>query len=146
MHWKVKVILMQSSSWIFKPYFDGLVQERRNSSALALELHLSCTDPLIWHNWWIFQQWSTRKFSSTHPNNDFSNFFYTLLMYIMKFSLVQMAFLPIWDGWMLIFFYLCIWHLGSSVPDFVEKVASCACSSWRFEHWLLKKYVRSWSW
>ena len=26
---------------------DGLVQERRNSSALALELHLSCTNPSI---------------------------------------------------------------------------------------------------
>ena len=25
--------------------FDGLVQERRNSSALAMELRLSCTDP-----------------------------------------------------------------------------------------------------
>ena len=28
-------------------YIDGLVRERRNSSANALELHLSCTDPLI---------------------------------------------------------------------------------------------------
>ena len=27
--------------------FDGLVQERSNSSALAMELHLSCTDPWI---------------------------------------------------------------------------------------------------
>ena len=25
--------------------FDGLVQERRNYSALAMELHLSCTNP-----------------------------------------------------------------------------------------------------
>ena len=29
-------------------HFDGLVQERRNCSALAMELHLSCTNPLIW--------------------------------------------------------------------------------------------------
>ena len=29
---------------------NGLVQERRNSSALALELHLSCTNPLKWSN------------------------------------------------------------------------------------------------
>ena len=29
-------------------YFDGLVQERHNSSALAMELHLSCTNPSIW--------------------------------------------------------------------------------------------------
>ena len=27
--------------------FDGLVQERRNSSALAMELRLSCTNPSI---------------------------------------------------------------------------------------------------
>ena len=29
-------------------YIDGLVQERRNSIANTLELHLSCTNPLIW--------------------------------------------------------------------------------------------------
>ena len=28
-------------------YIDGLVQERRNSSALAIELGLSCTNPSI---------------------------------------------------------------------------------------------------
>ena len=28
-------------------YIDGLVQERRNSSALAMELRLSCTNSLI---------------------------------------------------------------------------------------------------
>ena len=29
-------------------YFDGLVQERHNSIANALKLHLSCTNPSIW--------------------------------------------------------------------------------------------------
>ena len=29
-------------------YIDGLVQERRNSSALAMEFRLSCTNPLIY--------------------------------------------------------------------------------------------------
>ena len=29
-------------------HFDGLMQERRNSIANALELHLSCTKPSIW--------------------------------------------------------------------------------------------------
>ena len=33
-----------NSTWL---YFDGLVQERRNSIANALELHLSCTNPMI---------------------------------------------------------------------------------------------------
>ena len=28
-------------------YINGLVQERRNSSAKALELRLSCTNPLV---------------------------------------------------------------------------------------------------
>ena len=28
-------------------YMDGLVQERRNSSALAMEFHLSCINPSI---------------------------------------------------------------------------------------------------
>ena len=32
---------------IFWQHIDGLVQERRNSSALAMELHLSCTNPSI---------------------------------------------------------------------------------------------------
>ena len=31
-----------------KFHIDRLVQERRNSSALAMELRLSCTDPSIW--------------------------------------------------------------------------------------------------
>ena len=30
-----------------KLHVDGLVQERHNSSALAMELHLSCTNPLM---------------------------------------------------------------------------------------------------
>ena len=34
----------------FSAYIDGLVQERRNSIANALELHLSCTNPSI--QWW----------------------------------------------------------------------------------------------
>ena len=35
----------------FRPcYIHGLVQERRNSSALAMELRLSCSNPLICNN------------------------------------------------------------------------------------------------
>ena len=29
-------------------HVDGLVQERRNSKALAMELRLSCTNPLMY--------------------------------------------------------------------------------------------------
>ena len=35
----------------YKNYTDGLVQERHNSSALAMELRLSCTNPLILSCW-----------------------------------------------------------------------------------------------
>ena len=37
-----------SPSVVFFNDFNGLVQERRNSIAYAMELHLSCTNPLIW--------------------------------------------------------------------------------------------------
>ena len=48
----------ESNAWILKVprdlvasflsfHIDGLVQERRNSSALAMELRLSCTDSSI---------------------------------------------------------------------------------------------------
>ena len=33
---------------IFREYIDGLVQERRNLSALAMELRLSFTNPSIY--------------------------------------------------------------------------------------------------
>ena len=36
---------------LFGTHINGLVQERHNSSALAMELHLSCTDP-----WYIAVQ------------------------------------------------------------------------------------------
>ena len=38
----------ETISTIIWKQFEGLVQERRNSSALAMELHLSCTNPSIW--------------------------------------------------------------------------------------------------
>ena len=46
--------LLEPLSWcctqsgVSAPYFNGLVQERRNSSAIAMELRLSCTNPIHW--------------------------------------------------------------------------------------------------
>ena len=46
-------------------YFDGLVQERRNSIANALELHLSFTDPSMYDRKVMFPQInSTRQISN----------------------------------------------------------------------------------
>ena len=38
----------ESTVWNHWLDIDGLVQERRNSSALAMELHLSCINPSIY--------------------------------------------------------------------------------------------------
>ena len=35
-------------------HFEGLLQDCSNSSALALELLQSCTEPSIWYNWYVF--------------------------------------------------------------------------------------------
>ena len=40
-------------------YIDGLMQERRNSHALAMELRLSCINPSI------YGMWRHRKFMTT---------------------------------------------------------------------------------
>ena len=40
--------------WPPQAHLDGLVQERRNSIASAMELCLSCTNPSIW---WFWNQW-----------------------------------------------------------------------------------------
>ena len=39
--------MIHSTSCVADMYIDGLVQERRNSSALAMELRLCCTNPSI---------------------------------------------------------------------------------------------------
>ena len=41
-----------------KEYIDGLMQERRNSSALAMELRLSCTNPWIWTCVYVVIYWT----------------------------------------------------------------------------------------
>ena len=46
---------LKQTKWM-NGYFNGLVQERGNSSALAMELPLSCTNPLINGLSFIFMQ------------------------------------------------------------------------------------------
>ena len=43
--------LFSFHDWHVWRHFDWLVQERRNSSALTMELRLSCTNPSIW--WFV---------------------------------------------------------------------------------------------
>ena len=45
-HWQTKIAAVVRLPQVHK--FDGLVQERRNSIANALELRLSCTNPTKW--------------------------------------------------------------------------------------------------
>ena len=48
-------------------HFDELVQERRNSNALAMELRLSCTNPTIWLLV-IMEKHQHSKFNSFRPD------------------------------------------------------------------------------
>ena len=51
----IKTLSYQCRNSHYKGKIEGLVQERRNSSANALELRLSCTNPLRWsHDHFIF--------------------------------------------------------------------------------------------
>ena len=45
--WSKTIILLSIKTYFQSSYIDGLVQERRNSSALAMQLRLSCTNPSI---------------------------------------------------------------------------------------------------
>ena len=40
----ISVPSVNNVKWLFAYHFDGLVQERRNSIANAMELRLSCTN------------------------------------------------------------------------------------------------------
>ena len=50
-------------------YFDGLMQERRNSIAIALELRLSCTNPLTRFNTIHYSISIPYIFAITHYND-----------------------------------------------------------------------------
>ena len=43
-------LIIHAGIYNFDVHIDGLVQERHNSSALAMELCLSCTNPSIWRH------------------------------------------------------------------------------------------------
>ena len=46
-NWSLMCVTLRTSKLHIPDYIDGLVQERCNSSALAMELYLSCTNPSI---------------------------------------------------------------------------------------------------
>ena len=46
--WNTFNLVVHSGTIADGAYIDGLVQERRNSSALAMELRLPCTNPSIY--------------------------------------------------------------------------------------------------
>ena len=54
------------SCWLLY-HFDGLMQERRNSSALAMELRLSCTKPSIWASSFTKPSWHVHTSHITAP-------------------------------------------------------------------------------
>ena len=52
-------------------------------------------------------------------------------MYIMKSSLVRMAFSLVWDRWTLIFFYLCYWY-REIIPDSRKSFPDIGNSNFRY--------------
>ena len=69
--------LPECQSWWWYD-IDGLVKERRNSCALAMELRLSCTNPLIWksflHYWPFVRGIHLSQVVSTHKGPTMWNF------------------------------------------------------------------------
>ena len=61
-------------AWLHTHHIDGLVQKRHNSSALAMELHLSCTNPSTC-SWWLEEKTSGGVQSGWHAVCD-SSFHY----------------------------------------------------------------------
>ena len=58
LHVKYAFVLRWCYVYKYTYNIDGLVQERRNSSVLAMELHLSCINPLIYsHSFGKYQVW-----------------------------------------------------------------------------------------
>ena len=48
---------------------DGLVQERRNSSVLAMELHLSCTNPSIYNHIFVIEYFTSVQLTIFHSKS-----------------------------------------------------------------------------
>ena len=75
-HGPVDVSIQMTSSYF---YIDGLVQERRNPSALAIELRLPCTNPLIYFlflsSWIVFEQIFIYSSQSDFDNHNSRKFF-----------------------------------------------------------------------
>ena len=84
---------------------DGLVQERRNSSALAVELRLSCTNPskqcilldddIIDYTVCDIQMWMWWKYHNNHHHHihHANQLFIYQLIHLMEASLVETVFL-----------------------------------------------------
>ena len=53
------------------PHVHGLIPERRNSSALAMELHLSCTNPSMWFGHSHLVVMMSDNFNSLWPSDAF---------------------------------------------------------------------------
>ena len=63
-------VIMVPGKWQYIPWqIDGLVPERRNSSALAMGLRLSCTNPPINMRTWLTRSRET-PFYNQHTKNE----------------------------------------------------------------------------
>ena len=108
-------ILSASGARIPFQYKDGLVQERCNSSALPMELSLSCTNPFIWIKSpdYIYRIWQKkyltkkRKIKLAKPGSCIQTFFSNMGNSIKNMIFLRPPYLYIgnpWTGKMTCFF------------------------------------------
>ena len=96
-------------------YIDGLVQERCNSSALAVELCLSCTNPPTWGPWIIVSIMAARASCPTVTNvvdNNYDDYAYISINMFPEVQLhVEMAVISNrFEIFMILFRQIQIWH------------------------------------
>ena len=111
-------------------HIDGLVQERRNSSALAMELHLSCTNPSICN---AFCHW-LRSYSAVDSKCAVvcSKCPWTLQTIVTRVNVVPMA----W--WGILFHVRTAWTVGDESHCIMLKIS---CQSPHNEYWSMCRYL-----
>ena len=96
----IKVSKNKTSKRYWHYHINGLVQERRNSSALAMELSLSCTSP-------------------SNYVDDIGNWFLGSSLSLIGF-VAQMA-----SYWKCPYFFISTWQQGLNVRHFANSIFEC---------------------
>ena len=126
---------LSTHTYIYNHNVDGLVQERRNSSALALELRLSCTNPSMWRQSWHHDN-CRFPMSSDDKTGTFSGslsyFFVIHIIYLQ--SCCPLYDIWVWSiffqWWFFFIYFICLYTHTSSLLHFytaLHSLKACSC-------------------